>query len=81
MSFKQLYQLCIKNNYYGKYSKLTNLDSIVESLEKKDGLVPSMRQLLDKIIDNMEVIKHDLMQNKFSILDNMINSSLEEVIV
>ena len=40
-----------------------------------------MRQLLDKIIDNMEVIKHDLMQNKFSILDNMINSSLEEVIV
>ena len=40
-----------------------------------------MRQLLDKIVDNMEIIKHDLMENKFSLLDNIINSSLEEVIV
>ena len=81
LSFKGLYQLCIKNNYYGKYSKLTNLENIVDSLEKKESLVPSMRQLLDKIVDNMEIIKHDLMENKFSLLDNIINSSLEEVIV
>lgn len=81
LSFKGLYQLCIKNNYYGKYSKLTNLENIVDSLEKKEELVPSMNKLLENIVNNMEAIKHDLMQNKFSVLDNMINSSLEEVIV
>ena len=81
LSFKGLYQLCIKNNYYGKYSKLTNLENIVGSLEKKEELVPSMNKLLENIVNNMEAIKHDLMQNKFSVLDNMINSSLEEVIV
>lgn len=81
LSFKQLYQLCIKNNYYGKYSKLTNLENIVGSLEKKDGLVPSMSKLLDNIVDNMEVIKHDLMNGKFSLLDQMINTSLAEAIV
>lgn len=81
LSFKQLYQLCIKNNYYGKYSKLTNLESIVDSLEKKDDLVPSMSELLDKIVDNMEVIKHDLMKGKFSLLDQMINTSLRESVI
>lgn len=81
LSFKQLYQLCIKNNYYGKYSKLTNLENIVDSLEKKDDLVPSMSELLDKIVDNMEVIKHDLMKGKFSLLDQMINTSLRESVI
>lgn len=81
LSFKQLYQLCIKNNYYGKYSKLTNLENIVDSLEKKDNLVPSMSELLDKIVENMEVIKHDLMRGKFSLLDQMINTSLRESVI
>ena len=81
LSFKQLYQLCIKNNYYGKYPKLTNLENIVDSLEKKDDLVPSMSELLDKIVDNMEVIKHDLMKGKFSLLDQMINTSLRESVI
>ena len=81
LSFKHLYQLCIKNNYYGKYSKLTNLESIVDSLEKKDGLVPSMNVLLERIVDNMEVIKHDLMKNKYSLLDKMINTSLKEATI
>lgn len=81
LSFKQLYQLCIKNNYYGKYSKLTNLENIVDSLEKKDNLVPSMSELLDKIVENMEVIKHDLMRGKFSLLDQMINTSLRKSVI
>ena len=81
LSFKHLYQLCIKNSTYGKYSKLTNLDMILTSLEKKDGLIPSMDKLLDKILNNIEVIKHDLMDNKFSLLDHMINESLHEVVV
>ena len=81
LSFKHLYQLCIRNNYYGKYSKLTNLENIVDSLEKKEGLVPSMKILLENITNNMEVIKRDLMKNKFSLLEQMINMSLNEAIV
>lgn len=81
LSFKQLYQLCIKNNYYGKYSKLTNLENIVDSLEKKENLVPSMNELLNKIVDNLELIKNDLMKGKFSLLDQMINTSLEESVL
>lgn len=81
LSFRNLYKVCIKNNYYGRYSKLNNLENIVDSLEKKEMLMPSMKKLLDEIVDNMEVIKKDLMQNQVSVLDQMINSSLSEVIV
>ena len=81
LSFKGLYQLCIKNNYYGKYSKLTNLENIVDSLEKKEELVPSMNKLLENIVNNMEAIRHDLMQGKFSLLDQMINTSLTDAMV
>jgi len=81
LSFRNLYRVCIKNNYYGRYSKLNNLENIVDSLEKKEMLMPSMKKLLDEIVDNMEVIKKDLMQNQVSVLDQMINSSLSEVIV
>ena len=81
LSFKNLYQLCIKNNYYGKYSKLTNLENIVDSLEKKDELVPSMNHLLDMIVENMEAIKQDLMRGKLSLLDQIVNSSLAEAVI
>ena len=81
LSFKNLYQLCIKNNYYGKYSKLTNLENIVDSLEKKDELVPSMSHLLDMIVENMEAIKQDLMRGKLSLLDQIVNSSLAEAVI
>lgn len=81
LSFKGLYQLCIRNSYYGKYSKLTNLENIVGSLEKKDNLIPSMSELLNNIVDNLEVIKYDLMRGKFSLLDQMINTSLKESVI
>ena len=81
LSFKHLYKLCIKNSYYGKYSKLTNLESIIDSLEKKDGLGASMNILVERIVDNMEVIKHEIVKNKYSLLDKMINTSLKESVI
>ena len=54
MSFRNLCYASIKNVYYGKYSKLNNLEIIVESLEKKD-LIPSMQVLVDKINDNLRL--------------------------
>lgn len=78
LSFKRLCRASIKNVYYGKYSKLNNLEVIVGSLEKKE-LVPSMQNLVNKINDNLDEIKSELMGNSYSVLEGIIDSSLEEV--
>ncbi|MBR3049494.1 MAG: hypothetical protein IKG58_02945, partial [Bacilli bacterium] len=75
-SFKNLFNACIKNTLYGKYSKLTNLEVIVDSLEKKE-LNPSMRDLITKILDNMETIKWEIMNNSFKVLESIINMHVE----
>lgn len=75
ISFKHLYDMCIKNNYYGKYSKLNNLEVIVESLEKKE-LCPNLKELVEKISDNMERIKNELMNNGYSVLDSIVSTAL-----
>ena len=80
ISFKRLCNVCLNNSSYGKYSKLNNLEIIVSNLSKKE-LIPSMRNLIDTIIDNMDNIKQEIMSNSFSILDGIINSKLIEATV
>lgn len=77
-SFQKLFNACIKNTYYGKYSKLNNLEVIVNNLEKKE-LMPSMKRLIEDINKNMEIIKSEIMNNKSVSLENIIMSSLDEV--
>lgn len=74
LSFKKLYKAYIKNSYYGKYSKLNNLEIIVDYLGKKDHLLPRMKELLNSIISNMEVIKKELLVNKSNNLETIIDS-------
>ena len=78
ISFINLYKMCIKNTYYGKYSKLNNLEVIVDSLDKKE-LSPNLRNIINKISDNMEKIKQELMNNGYSMLDFIVGSALGEV--
>ena len=75
LSFKNLYNFCIKNRAYGKYSKVNNLEIIVESLEKKK-LDPSMASLIQNISNNIDTIKKDLMNNKSNMLESLIDSHL-----
>ena len=79
VSFKKLFKAYIKNDYYGKYSKLNNLEFIVDNLEKKDKLLPRMKELLKSITNNMEVIKRDLLVNKSNNLENIIDSYIEAI--
>lgn len=72
-SFKNLINACIKNSSYGKYSKINNLEVLVENMEKKD-LNPTLRDLVDNISINMDAIKKDFMNNRVGILDSIINS-------
>lgn len=74
ISFRKLYRAYIKNSYYGKYSKLNNLEVIVGNLEKKEKLLPRMQDLLESITDNMELIKKELLINKSHNLEIIINS-------
>ncbi len=80
ISFKKIFDAYIKSSYYGKYSKLNNLEIIVDSLNKKDVLLPNMKQLLDEIKRNMEQIKNEIMKNKSESLENIIDSVLVEAI-
>ena len=73
ISFKKIFDTYIINTSYGKYSKLDNLKSIISSLEKKDSLLPSLQELIDKIVKNMDIIKNELMKNKYQSLEVMIN--------
>lgn len=80
ITFKKLYKTCIRNSYYGKYSKLNNLEVIVDNLDKKE-LEPDVRKIIDVINDNMEYIKTEIMRDRSSILENIINSTMNEATV
>ena len=74
-SFKNLVDASIKNVYYGKYSKLNNLEVIVDNLEKKE-LNSTMTDLINNISENIDTIKRDIINNDSRILDELINSHL-----
>ena len=75
LSFQRLFNVSIKNTYYGKYSKLNNLEVIVNNLDKKD-LNPGMTELVDQIKENMNLIREEIMENRSSSLETLITSSL-----
>lgn len=77
ISFKRLYNTYVKSNNYGKYTKLTNLNIIVESLEDKK-LLPRMEKLVEFIKNNYDYIKDELFRDSLSSLDQVINGLLKE---
>lgn len=78
VSFKHLYDTYIKSNKYGKYSKLTNLEIILNNLEDKD-LLPRMKKLVEFIKSNFELIKEEVLNSKrFTRIDEIINDVLLE---
>lgn len=78
LSFKNLYDTYIKSNKYGKYSKLTNLEMIIDSLDEKK-LLPRMERLVLFVKSNFDVIKEEVLNNQRSAsMDNIINNVLTE---
>ena len=76
VTFKRLCHMCVENTSYGKYSRLNNLEVIVEHLEKKN-LDGYMSKLLDVIRENMDMIKVDILRDRYSVLEGIINSMTE----
>lgn len=74
VSFKFLFDKYINNSYYGKYSKLNNLELVINNLEKKEKLKPRMKMVLKFIKSNIDIIKSDLLKNNSDNLDNFLES-------
>ena len=72
-TFIRLWNTCIKSNYYGKYSKLNNLDVLVDNLEKKE-LIPDIRRIIDTIRKNIELIRKEIMNNNIQVVDSYLFS-------
>lgn len=78
VSFKHLYDTYIKSNNYGKYSKLTNLETIVDNLNGKE-LLPLVQEIIEFIKRNFNAIKEEVLKsNKSTKIDRIINNVLEE---
>ncbi len=80
MAFKHLCDTYVKSTYYGAYSKLNNLELIVNSLDEKENLLPSMEKLLLLIKGNFELIKKELLTNRWSNLDSIIDFMLRDAV-
>ncbi len=76
-SFKNLYDTYIKTNRYGAYTKITNLQTIIETLEYK-SLVPRMEKLIQELKNSFDIIKEEFIQNKTNELDNIITTMIIE---
>ena len=74
-SFRNLYEASIKNKVYGKYSKLMNFDLIIDSLSKKE-LDSSMKSFINVLYDNIDSIKSEFMNNRFSLIESLIYNYL-----
>ena len=73
ISFKHLYEAFVKGKQYGKYTRYTNLEIIVDNLEKK-VLLPKVKELISFFEDNKDIIKEDILGNRTYQMDKMINS-------
>lgn len=72
-SFRHLFDASIKNELYGKYSKITNFEIIVDSLGKKE-LNSKMSNLLKQLEKHKNAIKENFMKNDSSLLETIIEN-------
>lgn len=79
LSFKNMYEAYIKNNDYGKYSKLSNFTLIMDNLSKKK-LLPTMNRLVNLINEKENVIKNDFFMSRTNNLEDIINLMIKETI-
>ena len=75
VSFKHLYDNYIKSNEYGAYSKMTNLEVIVDNLKEKE-LLPRVKKVIETIIKNFEEIKRLIKENNIKAVDKILYKQL-----
>ena len=63
LSFKNLYESYIKNDNYGAYSKMNNLEIIIDNLDEKE-LLPKVEKIVEIYIDGK---KHQVIGDVYSL--------------
>ena len=76
MSFKNLYEKYIKDEKYGTYSKIDNLDVILDTLKDRP-LLPKLNKVIEALLSDLDNIKKSIEQGNFEILDTMIYNVVE----
>ena len=76
ISFKNLYEKYIKDEKYGTYSKMNNLEVIVDTLKDRQ-LLPKLNKVIDKLSNDLDDIKSSLKQGNLEVLDKMIYNGLD----
>lgn len=75
ISFKKLYDTYVKTNNYGKYTKLNNLEMIIDNLENRE-VAPKVKEVINNVKENFDVIKEEFINNRTDSIDNIVNSIL-----
>ena len=75
-----MYERYIKSNNYGIYSKMNNLEVIIDNLVEKD-LLPKVEKLVNLITSNMKTIKQEAKNNELTSLDNLVYGVIEGNII
>lgn len=75
MSFKSFYKTYIKTNNYGKYTKLNNLNLIIDNLENKE-VAPKVKEVIINVKENYDKIKEEFINNRTDSMDNILNTVL-----
>ena len=76
MSFKNLYEKYVKNDKYGTYSKMNNLEVIIDNLKDRQ-LLPKLNKVIDTLSNDLDNIKQSLKQGNIETLDKMIYNVLD----
>lgn len=76
VSFKNLYEKYIRSDNYGVYSKMNNLEVIVDNLKDKE-LLPKLSKIIDEVLKNLDEIKELLKNNDIKTLDKIIYKGLK----
>ena len=71
-AFKRLINNIFKSKEYGKYTKINSLEIIVDNLEKRE-IDPSISSIVDRITENMDIIKNDILNNNSKLLYKLVN--------
>lgn len=80
LSFTRIIDTYIKSSAYGKYSKINNLIDILDSLDQKTELLPTIERLVNDIRANLDIIKTEIMKNRSRHLEYVIDHALTEAI-
>ncbi len=77
-SFKKLYEAFIKSRKFGKYTRLNNLEMIVDSLENRN-VAPEVKEIITNIKDNYGKIKEEFINNKTDSIDSIVSTAIVTV--